>query len=398
MKKKLLVLGASKYQIPTILKARSLGFTVITADNIPDNPGHNIADISYNIDTTDTSSIISIATKEKIIGIISPATDVAVISAAAAAEALNLPGPPLSAAKLMTNKSDFRSFLRRHNWPCPQSWPFSEPIFPSQCPLTSGPWIIKPNRSSGSKGVFRVSSESNFLDYAYESLHVSLDKTALIEQYVFGSQHTVEGILENGLIKVFLITDRQTAPPPYVATWGHKVPSLLTKTDQITVINFISLVLKSLDIQNGPFDCDLVFTDDKRVFLLEISPRIGGNSLSRLFDAAFETDYLQYSVCYATGQPNLKIEALSDPKPVALALLGVMDYGQIHWNPLAMKAFNDDPAILFFQIDIPFGSYVEPFINGRYRLGEILWTAVNRVKLDELYKNFIELLDLKVIY
>jgi biotin carboxylase len=394
---KLLALGASNYQVPTILKAKSLGHTVVTSDNVPDNPGHKLASISYNVDTTDIPAITAIAVKEKVDGVISPATDVAVPTAASVSETLNLPGPRLASALTMTDKSKFRDFLEINGLPTPRCYPFWEPIFPSQCPMDSGPWIIKPNRSSGSKGVFRISSPEEFTRHALDTLGYSLDKSAVLEQYISGSQHTGEGIIENGVVKTLLITDRETAPSPYVATWAHKVPTSLSKSEQANVVGFLNGLLALLRLQKGPFDCDFVVTSQGAVHMLEISPRIGGNSLSTLFDTALESDLLGYAVSYALGVKNWEITALPEPKPVAVVLLGVMTGGRATWDERAEHALSKLPGVLSFTMDIIQGAEVGPFINGRGRLGEMLLIAENRQKLDELHKKALDILNLKAL-
>ena len=53
MPKTILVLAASRYQLPTITSAKRLGYRVITTDNLPENPGHALADVNYLVDTLD---------------------------------------------------------------------------------------------------------------------------------------------------------------------------------------------------------------------------------------------------------------------------------------------------------------------------------------------------------
>ena len=53
--KKILLLGGSQQQIPSIKKAKELGFYTVTCDYLPENPGHKFADEYYNVSTTDKS-------------------------------------------------------------------------------------------------------------------------------------------------------------------------------------------------------------------------------------------------------------------------------------------------------------------------------------------------------
>ena len=47
-KKKLLMLGGSQMQIPAIKYGKEAGYTVITADYLPYNPGHKFSNSYYN--------------------------------------------------------------------------------------------------------------------------------------------------------------------------------------------------------------------------------------------------------------------------------------------------------------------------------------------------------------
>ena len=111
-KKKLLVLAASAYQVDTILTAKRLGYVVLTTDNVPGNPGHELADRAYDVDTTDREGVLRIAQSEGIAGIIAPCTDVAVETAAYVSSTLGLQGVPPASAELLTRKLAFREFLR----------------------------------------------------------------------------------------------------------------------------------------------------------------------------------------------------------------------------------------------------------------------------------------------
>ena len=65
-KKRMLFLGGIMQQIPAIVKAKQLGYHVITCDYLPENPGHKHADEYYNVSTTDMESVLSLAQRLKI--------------------------------------------------------------------------------------------------------------------------------------------------------------------------------------------------------------------------------------------------------------------------------------------------------------------------------------------
>jgi biotin carboxylase len=395
MSKTLLVLGASTYQIPVIETAKRLSYRVITTDNVSGNPGHSLSHASFGLDTTDLDGTLSLAESQGIAGIIAPATDVAVMTASYVAHHLRLPGVPLAAASILGQKNQFREFLRVSDLPSPQAFVIATDKPPEDNLFQGKKWLIKPNRSSGSKGVFIIQSVDEFLMYVSESRAFSADRTAVLEEFIEGTQHTCEGILHEGRIVLALMTDRDTAAPPHTATMGHRVPSRLTKTIQAEAATVIEETFCKLGVTNGPFDCDFVVEGD-RIFLIEMAPRLGGNSLSRLCQAALNYDLVAYAVRQACGDPS-PIPNRCEPKPMGLAILGVERAGCLSWNESEARALRQEIWVNSLMLDWPQGTQVEPFINGRHRVGEALISGTDRSQVDEHLTEFKRRLALTVV-
>lgn len=379
MSKTLLVLAASAYQIATIETAKHLGYRVVTTDNVATNPGHALADKSYGIDTTDVDAVLDLAVRESISGVIAPCTDVAVMTAARVAERLRLPGPSPEAARILTDKLAFRQFLARSGLPCPRIHPIGAAT-PPTATFDGRAWLVKPCRSSGSKGIFIVRDEQTFRERVAESQSFSVDSTALLEEFIDGSQHTCEGLIEDGKTVLAMVTDRDTTLPPHTATTGHRVPSALSQSMQSKVLAVIEEVFGRLGVRSGPFDCDFVASGD-RIVLIEMTPRLGGNSLSRLFRAALDFDLVAYAVAHACGDPR-PLPAQHRPRPAAIVILGVAQAGRLAWNQDEAEALRQESWVETLIMDHPPGTRVQPLINGRHRVGEALIHGADRAEID----------------
>ena len=108
--KKLLLLGGSAQQIIAIETAKRLGYATVLCDYLPDNPGQHHADKFYQISTTDKETVLAVAQKEKIDGIIAYASDPAAPTAAYVAEKM---GFPTSLWRFFAIKTCFESFSPR---------------------------------------------------------------------------------------------------------------------------------------------------------------------------------------------------------------------------------------------------------------------------------------------
>lgn len=384
---RLLVLGASRYQLPAIQTAKACGFYVITADNIPSNPGHVVAHQSLDIDTTDQAGILRAARELRVSGVIAPCTDVAVPTATTVAHELNLPGPSALASHILVSKIRFREFQLDKSLPTPRFQVLSEDSDLERLDsFSDGPCVLKPEGSSGSKGVFIVRNQQELSNHLPQTLAFSRTKQAVIEQFIPGLQGTIEGILNDGKLNPTLLTDRLTPAAPYVTTLGHIVPSSLPAYAQERLIADVERVCSLLQQRHGLIDCDFVWTGEK-IFLIEMSPRMGGNSLIRLWESARHIDYVRHAIAHACGLP---CELPADPPliPTAILLLGVWKYGKLRYDEAQLQALRIEPWIEDVQIEFPQGSQVFPFINGRHRIGEAVLHARDRAELDRRIVEF----------
>jgi len=389
--KTLLVLAASTYQVPVIRTAKALGYRVVTTDNVPSNPGHAIADASHAIDTTDQSAVLALAERERVDGVIAPGTDVAVETAAHVAERLGLPGVSLQAARVLTRKRAFRELLQRAGLPCPR---VLDADARDDRLFAGSRWLVKPNRSSGSKGVFIVASRAELDARIGESRRFSIDGAALVEELIEGTQHTCEALLHDGRIALALVTDRDTVAPPHTATKGHRVPSRLSDAPQRDAIDAIERLARLTELDGGPLDCDFVVGDDGRVVVIEMTPRLGGNSLSRLFEAALDVDLVAAAVRHACGDP-VEIPAQRAPKPAAVAILGCERAGRVRWNAEEERRLTRERWLRALLFDVAQGDAVEAFVNGRHRVGEALVVATTRGEVDARLTELSERLDVR---
>lgn len=393
-KKTLLVLAASPYQIPTITTAKQLGYRVITTDNVPDNPGHALADKSYGVDTTDKQAVLEIARQEGIDGIIASCTDVAVPTTAYVAEQLGLTGVSFKCTQTVCDKIAFRKFLRSHGFSSPDAYPIGGNYKPDKDSFEHI-WIMKPDCSSGSKGVFIVRSLDDFYRYLPVTLSFSPTARGILEKFIGGFQGTCEGILKEGELALTFVLDRQTVNPPYVATCGHHFPSTLPSHLQERLLIILGELWNRLGVTDSPFDCDFVATEDE-IYILELSPRMGGNSIATLLKKATGFNLVEYSVKLACGEPLYLPIAISI-RPTAVVLLGVESEGVLDYNQAEVEALRQETWVDSLSINFERGTPVYPFINGRHRVGEAFIFGKDRDALDTKASEFKERLQLRSV-
>ena len=69
-RKKIIILGGGDNQLPLIIESKKLGYYVILCDFRQENPGKDIADIHYLVNTLNYEEVLDICKKENPNGII----------------------------------------------------------------------------------------------------------------------------------------------------------------------------------------------------------------------------------------------------------------------------------------------------------------------------------------
>ena len=377
--KTLLVLAASLYQLEAIETAHRLGYRVVTTDNRPGNPGHALADRAYGVDTRDLDAVLAIARAERIAGVVAPCTDVAMPTMAAVAEELGLAGPPVHGTRIACDKADFRDFQATNGLPHPLFLKLDSPdVLPGL--EAAERWIVKPSQSSGSKGIRVISSIDELRRALPAAFAFSKSGEVVVEEFLFGHQGTCDGWLSAGRIAWHCLLDRQTVPLPFVATNGHYLPTVLSPADQARVLDAIGTVWQRLGVTDGPFDCDFV-VNAKAVFILELSPRLGGNSISQLIRLAYDFDVVEHTVSWACGDKLMPLPS-QPPRPSAVLIFGADRVGALNYREDQARRLSCEPWVRSLSFDFPLGAPVESFTDGQRRVGQALLLADTREELD----------------
>jgi biotin carboxylase len=390
----LMVLGAGTYQIPVIRAAQSLGIAVLAIDRSADAPAAAIADHFAAVDTTDRARVLDLAKSSGIDGIVSPCTDVAVPTQAFVAAELGLPGPPLESTLILTDKERFRAYQSGTGLLCPfHVTGFAEALLHSHWP--EGRYVIKPARSSGSKGVF-ICAAAEVQSALIESGGFDPEGRVVVERFVEGAQCTMEGFWVKDEITYAFVTDRQTAGVPFPATTGHRWPSRVSaEVDQI-IRSAVARICQDLALHDTPFDCDFVASAEGPV-ILELTPRLGGNSLSQLalvangYNLPKET---AYRAMHPRGQAlcSSPIETCQWEQAAAVLILHGKSDGRLSFDEQGDQALRAEAWVTQFGWDVLRGTQIRRFKNGRDRLGEALIIASDRDELDIRCDQFLEIL------
>lgn len=306
--KKILLLGGSAQQVIAIETAKSLGYYTVLCDFLPDNPGQYAADKFYLESTTDKETILEIAKKENIDGILAYASDPAAPTAAYVAEKLGLPTNPFVSVDTLCNKDRFRAFLKDNGFNTPVAIGYTD----KETALKDTekfdlPVIIKPVDSSGSKGATVLHSWNKLdeaLDFAFS---FSRGHRIIVEEFIEKKHEYLIGgdiFVVDGKVTVWglLNCHRDGNVNPLVPV-GKSYPLLLDKEDELAVHDTLQKMVDDLGIKFGSVNVELIVDKNNKVWPIDVGPRAGGNMIPDLLGMIFNIDLVKMAVLTAMGEP-----------------------------------------------------------------------------------------------
>lgn len=295
--KKILFLGASSAQTPAIRYAKKRGYYVITADYLPENPGHKFADECYNVSSVDTDSILEIAHNLKIDAISAYASDPAAPTAAFVSERMGLVGARFKAVEILSNKGLFRGFLKANGFKTPR-YTIATCTDQLQSSYRGGRAVLKPVDSSGSKGVFMINSADDISTYFESSIALSRVGQVILEEYIErkGPQIHGEGFLQNGKIIFLLLGDQIFSDVNPVVPYCTMIPSIFHTDLMNDVHTLVSDVLNKVGFTTGGINVEVIRDQNDDLYVLEIGARNGGNFMPHLMKLATGFDLISANV------------------------------------------------------------------------------------------------------
>lgn len=304
--KKLLLLGGLRYLVPVIDAAHEMGCHVITCDYIPDNIAHKYSDEYHNISILDKEAVLNLARSLEIDGIMSFAVDPGVVTAAYVADRLGLPSAgPYESICILQNKDRFRQFLKENKFNVPVAGSYGS-VDEALSEWTLYPCIVKPTDSAGSKGVTRVGSKEELASaYRHAESH-SFTGRVIIEEFIEkqgcssdSDCFSVDGKLE--FVSFSAQRFDESAANPYTPS-AYSWPSTFTAWQEKELASEIQRLLDLLHMRTSIYNIETRIGTDGKPYIMEVSPRGGGNRLAEMLRYATGVDMITASVRAALGE------------------------------------------------------------------------------------------------
>lgn len=385
--KKLMLLGGLRYLLPVIEEAHKMGIYVITADYLPNNIAHKYSDEYCNVSIIDKEAVLKAAQELKIDGILSHAVDPGVVTAAYVAEKMGLPFQcSYEAACILQDKSRFRQFLRDNGFNCPNAKGYTnaeEAL--KDVDYFNWPVIVKPVDSAGSKGVSRVDDPEKLLDAITYALSESHNGHFIIEDFLekqgfsAGSESfVVDGkLLYNGFYDQYFDKNAVNPYTPSAEVW----PSIMEQKYQNEIKSELQRLFTLLGVTTGLFNVECRVCTNGKAYLMEVSPRAGGNRLAEMLNYAADVNINEAETKKAVG---LQVVNMHEPNYKGhFAILVLHSEKEGIFQKIEIETTFREKHVIEEEIRISVGDKVGSFTGANAALGTLFLRFDSREELAE---------------
>lgn len=310
--KRLMLLGGLRYLKPVIDAAHKQGYYVITADYLPDNIAHQWSDEYCNVSIIDKEAVLKEARRLRIDGIMSFACDPGVVAASYVQNKMGLPSfGPFESIEILQNKDRFREFLATNGFNVPQAKSFdSIEVALEETDWCPWPVIVKPTDAAGSKGVTRVEKADDLTPALKYAMKHSISGHIIIEEFIDKqgcSSDTDSMSIDGRLVFTSFCAQRfdESATNPYTPA-AYSWPSTFSKGQEEYLTSEIQRLITLLNLKTAVYNIEVRVSPDGKPFIMELTPRGGGNRLCEMLRYATGVDMITAITRAVVGDPILE--------------------------------------------------------------------------------------------
>ncbi len=384
--KKLMLLGGIRYLLPVIKAAHDQGYYVITADYLPDNIAHKYSDEYVNVSIIDKEAVLKVAREKHIDGIMSFGVDPGVVTASYVQNKMGLPSfGPYESVCILQNKDKFRRFLADNGFNVPAAKGFGS----KEEAIAAKDWyqypvIVKPTDSAGSKGVTRVDSWEEMdaaIDYAFDH---SISHRIIVEEFIEkqGCSSDSDSFSQNGKLKVVTFSAQrfdENATGAYVPA-AYSWPSSMNMQQETELRSELQRLLTLLHMNTSIYNVETRVGTNGKTYIMEVSPRGGGNRLAEMCRYAMGTDMITACTRAAVGDPVGEISQQPLNGHWAEVILHAEDAGLFDHLEVSESML---PYVVEQDLWVKVGDKVETFDGANHAIGTLVMRFDSAEQLDD---------------
>ena len=371
MNDKIIILGGGTFQKGLILYLEKQGFYTIVVTNKPEELSASVADQVLDFSYANTNEVIELFKEVSASHILSVASEGPLLTQALVHEYFGLTGNRKEWVEFFLNKWNYKKRLNTTNL-TPQARSLND----DDCQLFvrhEKQLILKPVSGSGSKEVRKI----GFVD---ELLKIENPGDYIVEKYIDGKEMGCDFFIYHNKIVYIGSTHKETNE--WNVPYAHLI---LSDSKQDILLPFITDLKNALHLNDGFYNVDIMLRENQP-FLIDMSPRLGGNCIPEILKVGYEINEYEYLLNWHMNK-LIKSTDYTFKCNTGVYIIGARERGTLKTVVDKDHPFIQQTIELFWNKKI--GEKVEPFTEGRHHLGYLIYTAESDEELIE-FQNQIE--------
>lgn len=373
MKKRLLILGAGRGQIGLYKAANEMGITTVAgtmSDNNP--PCISIADEVCYMNIANPYEVNEKAKKLNLDGVATCCLDTGIAALGKTCDTLNLCGLNEKAAILCNDKAKMKKVFTENGVNTAKYIEISnEQELADALEQIHLPVIIKATDLQGSRGIYISRTKEEAFDGFRKAMSLTRRSYCIIEEYIEGLEFGAQAFVYNGEVLFVMPHGDNTYMSHTAVPIGHYVPLNCSHDIYAQTDIAVRKAIKAVGLNNCAVNADLILKDDK-VYMIEITGRVGANCLPELVEINFGIEYYKMIAAMAVGtDPLIYWNKRSNIETAGLAKMIISTKKSGVIKNIVYKSDNDEDVldVTFFKHN---GDTVCKFIDSNDCIGQLI--------------------------
>lgn len=245
------------------------------------------------------------------------------------------------------------------------------------------PLVVKPTDGTSSVGVSIVRTFEGLGEAVAGALDATRRDALVVEQLLDGSEHTVEGIVADGVVHVAALSDRNYGAKhcfaPFVFESGDDLPSAVGVREREALEEASARAVAALGIDNSSFSTDLLLAPDG-VYVLEVAARLSGSRFgTHLVPLATGVDVVDASVRLALGDKVDPATLVATRSNFVASRHLPSEAGVItHVGDLAAHAWETGVVDVFWEQELEVGQVLDAYRSAKDVLATVIACGATR--------------------
>lgn len=389
MKKTVMVLPGTYWQLALIDKIKEMGNRVLVVNPAPDSPGFSHADGHLQSDIFDFESVVKYGKENHIDAVMSDQCDIAMNLIADLGEAFSVPTLDKETAALFTDKFLMREFCKKHGLLYPE-YTLCKTAAQAETLLAElgRPIIIKPLDSNASHGVFKCSTIAEIRKHFDEAMSFSrVEKSVLAERYIDGTEFTIDSVKTPDKHYCLAISEKKhfkhndnIANELFFSHYNDNFDYDAIRNANDTFVNLSNL---KFGFTHAEYKCE-----NGKYYLIEIAARGGGNMISSVITQYLSGyDTYRYLIECATGNihnEDFTIRPQYKDRAAVLKFFPTPKGGGTVTSIEGLDYLKNEKDIVQYQFNFKKGDVIKDADNDSARIGFYIATCENKERLQEI--------------